>query len=195
MKPEFNFRPSLTELLQQKKWWYTPAHADPIKVKEMTSTHRANLLRWLERHAAKLQDSACRQLEGLAGMINGEMALDDLEREVDRMESQDSLAWLNDQPLVKRLRMMHDDDERVARRDWVAAGVPAHRVAKCVNVWPYRTYWGYGNGMRAEVKFTNDSDVSELYIYTFHTVDTLGVDLVDDEGNIYGRQIKRIATV
>lgn len=189
MKPEF--RPSIIELLEQKKWWWAVGSDEPIKVKRMTPQHRTNLLRWLRRNAAKLQSSYCRQLESISGMLSGEMALDDLDREIDRIELMDVDQWLVSLPFVNRLRELVEADEHEERRAWVGQGVPPTRVAHYQHHGRWRVYWGFGHGMRAEVKLTDkDGLFPVLYVYIFHTQDWVGVDLIDADGIVYKRAIR-----
>ena len=76
----------------------------------MTPQHRRNLLRWLERHADKLKDSA--EWSWVMGpQPSGDMASADFEAAFDEMLRQGPREWLHETPFVKRLVRMIESDK------------------------------------------------------------------------------------
>lgn len=95
-------RMPIWQTLQQDVIW-TAADGVTLHLEEMTPEHRRRLLKWLERHAESLKTQYLWHFFGVTGP-SGEAAQDAFESAMDELERQPALDWLNEQPLVKRLR-------------------------------------------------------------------------------------------
>lgn len=122
-------RPSTLELLAQRKWWY-PADGRRLKVKQMTPGHRKNLLAWFERRAYYLQLLAI--MNGLAERdvsTGGRRWHPDAELHARLRERSSELNWLNDCPLIVRLRkLVERDNARTAEAASIAPAPVVHRA-------------------------------------------------------------------
>lgn len=96
----------LLDLLQQDEWW-RPQEGPPVRIENMTRSHRRNLIRWLERRATQLHLRDGLRFALIAGSPigpGGDMACDAFDAMVHEEQSKDPLDWLNDTPLMKKLR-------------------------------------------------------------------------------------------
>jgi len=91
----------LFETLSQATYW-TTNDGCRTRLDMMKPTHRANVRRWLRRHAVTLHDMvASEYLYGPAP--TAEMASHEFDREFDAHERMTPQQWLMSQPLYRRL--------------------------------------------------------------------------------------------
>lgn len=97
---------SIFDYLHQPTWW-TPRDAEPITLDEMEPSHRRNLLHYLRARAHSLVGAhiveSIRIIAGFNGDMAIEMAEHALEAEFEQIVT-DPVAWLEQTPLVARLR-------------------------------------------------------------------------------------------
>lgn len=96
-------RAPVTEKLDQGKVWQT-ADGRTLLLEEMTPRHRRNLLAWLERNATGLKFHYELAFALSGSGPNGEAAQDAFDDAVDGLMRQSDEEWLEDLPLVQRLR-------------------------------------------------------------------------------------------
>lgn len=111
-------RVSMMRLLEQNVWW-RPKGAEPIKLKAMEPSHRYHLLNWLRRNAVRFKNAADWGMVGsMTGPMGpgGDMAMDAVERIADEMFETSPADWIEQQPLVIRLRKLVGRDTREAVR-------------------------------------------------------------------------------
>lgn len=129
-------RPSTLELLEQRKWWY-PADGRRLKVKQMTPSHRTNLLAWFERRAYYLQ---LQEIMGVLGQKDAETAgrrwHPDNELRV-LAAGASPASWLNAKPLIVRLRKLQATDDSAITPAPVVHR--AHIGAGREKVWAYHS--------------------------------------------------------
>ncbi len=93
---------SMEELYQDKVW--TSREGVTLRLKEMAPSHRANLLRWIERNAGKLRRAELNSMYQFSMFVNGEMALDAIDSEISYLERISPEQYLDGLPLVAKLR-------------------------------------------------------------------------------------------
>lgn len=91
-------------VLSQDELWY-PKEGGQVRLDEMSLRWKTNLLRFLERRAGALQDSAIQRL--LSGpQPGGDMASDAFDSMVDAEIDAKPTTWLYRQPLVLKLEQL-----------------------------------------------------------------------------------------
>jgi hypothetical protein len=95
----------ISVLLDQGEHWQArqDGHLVLIRVDEMTAAHAGNLRAWLLRNAPAIQQAELMSLYSMGTLIQGEMALDDLDCEMDRVGEQSPEQWMRDQVLFQAL--------------------------------------------------------------------------------------------
>lgn len=102
------------DILEQDKIW-TTRDGRTLRLEDMDSMHRKNTVRMLEHMAVKFNMIAfTRYFCGSTPSSN--TALDMFEREMNEFIRQDPLEWLREQPPVRRLRTLIEDDNARERR-------------------------------------------------------------------------------
>lgn len=111
------------EIMQQTRWWFTKGEGW-VRVKEMSLGHKRNLARWLIRRPrilvaihAGAANRAGLEAMGAAASMQGEMALDSMDRIIDQLSNAYSeravlwregeaacTEWLVQTPLYRRLQ-------------------------------------------------------------------------------------------
>lgn len=102
------------DIIEQDKIWIT-RDGQTLCVEDMGLIHKKNVLRMLRSHAARLNMWQFTRYFGGDGP-NGEVAQSCFEREMDTFIHQDLDEWFAEQPLVRRLRTLIDDDNARERR-------------------------------------------------------------------------------
>jgi hypothetical protein len=103
-------------LLEQRTWW-RPKGAEPALLTALAPSHRAHLLAFLRRNAAlyKRVDELAfiRTTTGPSGP-QGDMSRDTVDREMTELLDTTPQVWIEQRPLVKRLRRLVRRDEKAA---------------------------------------------------------------------------------
>ena len=126
------------EELHQTKFW-TDGDGNTMRVRDMSPSHRLNLLNWIERNAGTLRRSECNAAWNLSIMFNGEMALDSIDHEIDRLEGMDDEVYVDQLPFVIKLRKRVAKDvvlplKERSRLNWQArTDRERARIAKAVD--------------------------------------------------------------
>lgn len=102
----------ILDILDQKKVWIDRSGVEH-RLKDMDKQHRANVLALLERMALKLYHSACYEAV-TCPEPSGDMANDSYDAAINELFNQSHIDWLNEKPLVVKLRKMAARDEKVA---------------------------------------------------------------------------------
>lgn len=97
---------SAMPLLDQDKIWITREGA-VVRLDSMDISHCKNLMRFLERNREALQTKW--GLELCKSVPNGEMAQDAFDNMLEEEAEKDSLQWLQERPLYKRLAKLAYD--------------------------------------------------------------------------------------
>lgn len=100
----------LLGLLDQRVWW-RPKDAEPLRLEEMEPSHRAHLLAFLRRNAARYKSAEWSFLSSTGGH-HGDMAGDMLDSIMDELLETKPQNWIEQQPLVKRLRKLVEKDRK-----------------------------------------------------------------------------------
>lgn len=93
------------DLLAQDEIWISRSGGGLTsqRLADMKSSHLANLRAWLLKKAAVLQESELRALYYFASHVQGEEALNELDREIARAEEESPLAWMESKPLFEAI--------------------------------------------------------------------------------------------
>jgi hypothetical protein len=118
----------LLELLDQRVWW-RPKDAEPLRLEEMEPSHRAHLLAFLRRNAGRYKRGAEWSFLGSIGGHHGDMAGDMLDSIMDELLETKPQNWIEQQPLVKRLRKLVKRDIKAAEA--AAAEGPEEFCGQC----------------------------------------------------------------
>jgi hypothetical protein len=114
--------------LYQAEVWTTKDGRE-IALGDMTPEHRRNLLAWIRRRAEQLKWSA--ELRICAGPgPSGDAASDCFDAIFDEMLRTPAAEWIEEQPLVARLRELVDADAPARRRRALAMPVPAGAIGR-----------------------------------------------------------------
>lgn len=102
-------RPRPKNYLHQDTEWLTK-EGQLLKLTEMTSSHRQNLIRYLERRAPELHDIEYRTL--LTGLLSvrGELATDALEQAGDEHIATAPIDWIRNTKVMRKLRELEGFD-------------------------------------------------------------------------------------
>jgi hypothetical protein len=100
-------RVGISDLLKQSHWWRARIQSDnpatePIRLADMTHSHRLALLDFLRRRAEQLKLREDWSYASTSGP-SGDMARDAFEAECERQWDTPDVEWLEDQPLVRAL--------------------------------------------------------------------------------------------
>lgn len=96
--------------LDQDQIW-VDANGTPHLVELLRGDHRRNLVRFLERNAARFHNADVASAWRFAMSVNGDMASIDADRAVGELEEQEPLEWLRERPLYQRLVAMNRNEE------------------------------------------------------------------------------------
>lgn len=104
-------------ILEQDKIWIT-RDGRVLKLEDMELSHRRNVLRILERRAISFHWRAFMHyfVFPLGGRPNGELSNSVFDRAEDEFLEKKPIVWLREQPLVRRLRTLVDEDDARERR-------------------------------------------------------------------------------
>lgn len=106
------------DIYSQEEWW-KPADGQRVRLVDMMPTHRANLLRWLERNARAIEFND--SLAYLAGPFTagGDMAMDAESDWLDQ-KGEDPVAWMKGTKLYRRLAVLVEQDRQAmtSGKDW-----------------------------------------------------------------------------
>lgn len=97
---------SLPELLDQAEVWCARdenRELQIMRVAEMDARHLANLRTWLLRAAPKIHQAAIDSMYQAGMFFSGEAALDSIDGEISRLESQTPEQWIEDQILFEAI--------------------------------------------------------------------------------------------
>jgi hypothetical protein len=107
-------RPPLFEQLDQDETW-TDSSGTTWRLEDMEPSHRQNLLAWFHRNAARLQaEDESAWLGGSLPSV-GTVAFDMVMGDVMSGLGMTAQEWLEEQPLIERLRELEADAEAGAR--------------------------------------------------------------------------------
>lgn len=95
---------TMEELYQDRVW--TQRSGVTLKLKKMGPSHRRNLLTWIERNGAKLRRAELNAMWQFSMFLNGEMAIDAIDSEINHLESISAEQYVDELPLVVRLRKL-----------------------------------------------------------------------------------------
>jgi hypothetical protein len=101
-------------MLSQDVWW-RPRNAEPLRVKDMEPSHRSNTLEYLLRNAVRYKTAAENEFASLiSGPMgpSGDMACDAVDSVMDELLEQTPLAWMEEQPLVRKLTKLVKKDRK-----------------------------------------------------------------------------------
>ena len=93
------------DMLDQDQWWRTRDGAT-MRLEDMEPEHRANLIKLLRRRAVSYHDAAAFRLACWADGEHGDAAHDALESAMREAEQERPTRWLEEQPLMRRLRQL-----------------------------------------------------------------------------------------
>lgn len=96
----------VSDLYQQTSWM--SGDGETIRLEDMATGHRVNLVRWLERRAERLQEA---ELWEFAGAPDDVWSPD--------YYDEDPIKWLHDTPLVRRLDELIAADTAPRARTWL----------------------------------------------------------------------------
>lgn len=102
------------DIIEQDKIWIT-RDGRALRLEDMDPTHKKNVLRLLRSHAVMLNLRQFTRYFVVDGP-NGEVAQSIFERTMEAFIRQDLDEWFAEQPLVRRLRALVDDDNARERR-------------------------------------------------------------------------------
>lgn len=105
------------DTIEQDVTWIT-RDGRALKLEDMEPSHRRNVLRMLERRAVGLNQLAFRRyfVFPLGGAPTSDGASMMFEHAMDQFIEQHPSDWLREQPLVRRLRTLVDEDNARERR-------------------------------------------------------------------------------
>lgn len=105
------------DIIEQDKIWIT-RDGRTLRVENMDPNHRKNTLRMLERHASGLHFRAFMRyfVLPIGGRPNGEISNSVLDRAEQAFLEKKPIDWLGEQLLVRRLRVLVDEDNVRERR-------------------------------------------------------------------------------
>lgn len=99
-------------MLKQRVWW-RPKDSEPARLVDLAPSHRAHLLAFLRRNAAHYKDaSEWGLINSIDGSHHGDVAGDALDSMVDELMGTSPQDWIEQRPLVKRLRKLVKNDEK-----------------------------------------------------------------------------------
>jgi cell division protein FtsB len=75
----------------------------------MSDDHLMNLKGWLLRHAPWFQSSLMADMYYAVLHMNGEMAIDSIEREISQLENQNAYLWMEKRPLFQKINRLIDE--------------------------------------------------------------------------------------
>jgi hypothetical protein len=117
----------IRRLYQAEVWVAQDGRELPLTA--MTPEHRRNLLAFLRRNAARLKLSAEWDL-ALGPQPSGDAASDCFDSMCDQIARTPAAEWLEEQPLVGRLRELVEADAPSRRRRALAMPVPAGAIGR-----------------------------------------------------------------
>jgi hypothetical protein len=96
---------SIAELLDQREYWYAREQGDLVcyRLDDMTPVHLANLRAWLMRNAEKMHSATLASLWSVSAFFQGEQAIFEIDRDIERLQEADPRAWIKEQPLVEEI--------------------------------------------------------------------------------------------
>jgi hypothetical protein len=100
------------EILGQDEIWINSVGRE-IQLEDMNDSYLVNLKGWLLRHAETYQHQQLNAMYLACQHLNGEMALDMIEAEMDSLGRQNALLWMERQPLYLAISR-HIDKRREA---------------------------------------------------------------------------------
>lgn len=103
------------ELLEQDVWW-KPRSEPPIRIEDMSPSHRRRLLAYLERNADRMKFGEETYLLLSVPHDISDTAGDMLNQEISTMAHTPAIEWLAEKPLVARLREMVARDDKPLRK-------------------------------------------------------------------------------
>lgn len=121
-----NGQMSQLDLLEQDKIWIT-REGQTLTLEEMEPRHRRNTLALLRRQALSLNLRYFMRYFGGPGP-SGEVAQYTFESAADEFINQRVDEWIEEQPLVRRLKMLVDEDSARERR--IALTLVRHDVSR-----------------------------------------------------------------
>lgn len=110
---------NILDLLRQDEWW-RPFEKPPVRLVDMTVSHRRNLVAWLERRAFSLhlQESFRNAMIAVSPIgPGGDMACDAFDSMSMEHDRKDPREWLDEQPLVQKLRELIPPEKHVEGLD------------------------------------------------------------------------------
>lgn len=109
--PHFASYVSLYNRCCQESNWKT-REGETLALKEMASSHRENLIRWLERRAKGIHKAAilCMSLD-LDLHDGGDMAHDSIEEDLNTLYDVDPIEFLRDLPLMRKLVQLQAQED------------------------------------------------------------------------------------
>jgi hypothetical protein len=119
---------SLVRRLHQGEMWVAQ-DGRALPLVDMDPDHRRNLLAWLRRNAKRLKWSEEMSL-CLGPQPSGDAASDCFDAMLDRLAATPAAEWIEDLPLVARLRELVDADAPARRRRALAMPVPAGAIGR-----------------------------------------------------------------
>lgn len=93
------------DIINQATFWRSRVEDQLVfeRLDQMTPRHLANVKRWLEANARKLQSSEVLALYSIGSMIQGEQALIDLDADISFAEAEAPMTWLRGKPLYEEI--------------------------------------------------------------------------------------------
>lgn len=79
---------SMLDYFGQATWW-RPAGEEPVLLDDMEPAQLGNLLKWIERNVALLHWAMLKPMWSFYMLLSGEMAIEAMEREIDRAMAAD----------------------------------------------------------------------------------------------------------
>jgi hypothetical protein len=95
--------PDIFSTLEQEEMWYGQ-DGYPYRIAEMETSHVYNVVNFLVRRAKALKERYEWRMAQFAATLGGEMAQDDADRAMRRLIDQAAEDWLENMPLMERLR-------------------------------------------------------------------------------------------
>lgn len=119
---------SIQELYQDKVW--TQSNGVTMKLKKMGPSHRANLLRWIERNGAKLLQAELNAATHFGMFLQGDMAIDAIDAEIAHLEDESPASYVDGLPLVIKLRKLVAKDAVLPLAERAALDLKAKAAAE-----------------------------------------------------------------
>ena len=118
------------EKLFQNRFWITK-EGQVLEIRDMTDTHRLNLMRMLERNARRYADAVTLSM-ALGPQPSGDMACDAFESELFAID-RDPLGFIRSTPLYEELacRMPTVDGGKRSRKRWGRMLLRAKHYSTC----------------------------------------------------------------